>query len=124
MAIATATAVTGIDVHCYLVKEPGRAIKFYRDVLGLTLTRELDGNGAEFDLPDGATFGVWRMQDGSWHASDGVMFGVKDLRQAVTEYQKRGGTVLGEIIDLDTCSMAICQDTEGNGFILHERKVA
>ena len=42
MAIATATAITGIDVHCYLVKEPDRAIQFYRDVLGLPLTRNLD----------------------------------------------------------------------------------
>ena len=124
MAIATVTAITGIDVHCYLVKEPDRAIKFYRDVLGLPLTRNLDGNGAEFDLSDGATFGLWRMQDGSWHASDGVMFGVKDLRTTVKDYKKRGGTVIGEIIDLDTCAMAICQDTEGNGFILHERKAA
>ena len=124
MATAIATAITGIDVHCYLVKEPSRAIKFYRDVLGLPLTRDLDGNGAEFDLPDGATFGLWRLEDGSWHPSDGVMFAVKDLRSVVKEYRKRGGEVVGEIIDLDTCSMAICKDTEGNGFILHERKAA
>lgn len=124
MATATASAITGIDVHCYLVKEPARAIKFYRDVLGLPLTRDLQGNGAEFDLADGATFGLWRMQDGSWHASDGVMFCVRDLREAVKEYRKRGGTMLGEIIDTDGCSMAVCQDSEGNGFILHERKVA
>jgi predicted enzyme related to lactoylglutathione lyase len=124
MATATATAITGIDVHCYLVKEPERAIKFYRDVLGLPLARELGGNGAEFDLADGATFGLWRLQEGSWHSSDGVMFCVRDLPEAVKEYRKRGGVMLGEIIDTDGCSMAICQDTEGNGFILHERKVA
>jgi predicted enzyme related to lactoylglutathione lyase len=124
MAIATTPTITGIDVHCYLVKEPVRAIKFYRDVLGLPLSRELDGNGAEFDLADGATFGLWCMQDGSWHPSDGVMFAVNDLRQAVKDYKKRGGTVLGEVIDMETCAMAICQDTEGNGFILHERKAA
>jgi predicted enzyme related to lactoylglutathione lyase len=135
MAIATRTrpqeagttsgpTVTGIDVHCYLVKEPERAIKFYRDVLGLPLTRELGGNGAEFELGDGSTFGVWKLQDGTWHSSDGVMFAVSDLAQVVKEYRKRGGTVLGEIQDLEHCKMAICQDTEGNGFILHQLKAA
>jgi predicted enzyme related to lactoylglutathione lyase len=124
MAIATTPEISGIDVHCYLVKEPSRAIKFYRDVLGLPLTRELDGNGAEFELGDGSTFGLWRMQDGSWHPNNGVMFAVKDIEQAVEGYCKRGGKLMGEIFDNDHCRMAICEDTEGNGFILHQLKSA
>ncbi|HME81765.1 MAG TPA: VOC family protein [Candidatus Eremiobacteraceae bacterium] len=122
MATATAAVITGIDVHCYLVKDPKRAIKFYRDVVGLPLTRELGGNGAEFELADGSTFGLWRMDDGSWFESHGVMFAVDDIRRALASYRKRGGSVLGDLIDNDHCLMAICQDSEGNGFILHQFK--
>jgi predicted enzyme related to lactoylglutathione lyase len=122
MATATAAAITGIDVHCYLVKDPKRAIKFYRDIVGLPLTRELGGNGAEFELADGSTFGLWRMDDGSWYESHGVMFAVDDIRRTLASYRKRGGNVLGDLIDNDHCLMAICQDSEGNGFILHQFK--
>lgn len=124
MATAIAMEISGIDVHCYLVKEPARAIKFYRDVLGLPLTRELGGDGAEFELGDGSTFGLWRMQDGSWHPSRGVMFAVRDIDQAVKRYRKRGGSMVGDIFDNDHCRMAICEDSEGNGFILHQLKAA
>lgn len=124
MATEIATEISGIDVHCYLVKQPARAIKFYRDVLGLPLSRKLGDNGAEFELGDGSTFGLWKLQDSPWHPSDGVMFAVKDLEQTVKGYRKRGGTVLGDIFDNEHCRMAICQDTEGNGFILHQLKAA
>jgi len=124
MPIATAPEITGIDVHCYLVKEPTRAIKFYRDIVGLPLSRELGRSGAEFELPDGSTFGLWKMDDGSWHESHGVMFAVADIRRTLAGYRKRGGVVLGDVIENDHCMMAVCQDSEGNGFVLHQLKVA
>src|SRR5215469_3034460 len=122
MSTAIAAEITGIDCHCYLVKDPRRAIKFYRDVVGLQLTRELGASGAEFELPDGSTFGLWRMDDGSWHESRGVMFAVDDMRRTLAGYRKRGGVVLGDVIENDHCLMAICQDSEGNGFVLHQLK--
>ncbi len=50
-------AISGIDVHTYFVKEPARAIAFWRDTMGLKTTIEME-QGAEFELGDGATFGL------------------------------------------------------------------
>jgi predicted enzyme related to lactoylglutathione lyase len=121
MSTATAIAIKGIDVHTYLVKDPKRAVKFYRDTLGLPMSVELS-QGAEFELADGATFGVWKMQDGSWHPSAGVMFAVEDCSAAVDHYREHGVKILDGPIDTGDCFMAVCEDTEGNSFLLHQRK--
>src|ERR1700730_11401033 len=121
MSTATAVKITGIDVHAYLVKDPARATAFYRDTLGLPVSVEMP-QGAEFELADGATFGVWQIQDGSWHPSAGVMFAVDDLEQAADYYRKRGVKFLDGPFDTGECFMAVCEDTEGNSFLLHQRK--
>ncbi len=121
MATATAVRINGIDVHTYLVKDPARAIAFYRDVLGLPISVEMP-QGAEFELGDGSTFGVWQMQDGSWHPSAGVMFAVDDLNKAADHYRERGVKILDGPIDTGSCFMAVCEDSEGNSFLLHQRK--
>ena len=118
---AAAVTITGIDIHAYLVKDAKRAIAFYRDTLGLPIISEVE-QGAEFELADGSTFGVWRMQDGSWHPSAGVMFAVDDLEQAVPYYKERGVKVLDGPMDLGGCFMAVCEDPDGNSFLLHQRK--
>jgi predicted enzyme related to lactoylglutathione lyase len=122
MSVATAPKITGIDVHTYLVKDPARAIAFYRDIIGLPVSIEM-GQGAEFELGDGSTFGVWRMEDGSWHPSAGVMFAVGDVAGAVEHYKRNGVKVLDGPFDLESCAMAVCEDSEGNTFLLHHRKV-
>ncbi len=53
------TSISGIDIHTYLVKDAGRAIAFWRDTMGLKLTWEMQGMGAEFELADGSSFGFW-----------------------------------------------------------------
>jgi predicted enzyme related to lactoylglutathione lyase len=121
MNTTTEVKITGIDVHAYLVKDPARAIAFYRDVLGLPTAREMP-QGAEFDLADGATFGVWQMDDGSWHPSAGVMFAVPDVHRAVDQFKERGLKVLFGPFENEDCFMASCEDTEGNSFLLHQRK--
>jgi predicted enzyme related to lactoylglutathione lyase len=116
------TAIRGIDVHTYLVKDPARAIAFYRDVMEMKPTFSDDATGAEFDLGDGATFGLWKMTDGTWVAGTGVMFSVPDARAAADYYRARGAKVMPDLHDGDHCTMAFVEDTEGNHFILHTRK--
>src|SRR5215469_9061355 len=89
MAIATSIQVTGIDIHAYLVKDAKRAINFYRSTLGLIPSWESD-QGAEFELADGSTFGVWKMSDGSWHSSAGVFFAVPDIHEAIAKLRAHG----------------------------------
>lgn len=122
MSTATAVQVTGIDIHTYLVKDPARAIAFYRDIMGLPIAFEVS-QGAEFELSDGSTFGVWKMGDGTWHQGSGVMFAVPDLDKAVEHYRARGVKVLEDPFETEACFMAACEDSEGNLFLLHQRKV-
>lgn len=112
--------ITGIDIAGYLVKDPKAAIAFYRDVLGIAPTAlDDDARGAEFTLSDGATFGVWKPEEGE--TGGFVMFSVSDVHDAVASYRKRGLEV-SDVTETPLCYMAFTKDPEGNGIILHQRK--
>lgn len=117
----TTTAVKGIDIAAYLVRDPQRQIAFYRDVLGMTPTMVDDqGRGAEFTLADGSTFGVWKPEDGE--TGGAIMFAVDDAKRAVEVYRGRG-LELSDVMESPVCFMAFGQDPEGNSIIIHQRKV-
>ena len=116
----TLTTINGIDIAGYFVSDPQRAIDFYRDVLGLTPTQITQGRGSEFELADGSTFGVWSMPD--QRRGGFVMFAVDDVRAKAAELRTRG-MQLSEITETPNCLMAFGPDPEGNGVIIHQRKV-
>ena len=116
----TKTAIKGIDIAAYLVRDPQRAIEFYRDVLGMTPTAIDDqGRGAEFTLADGSTFGVWKPEEGG--TGGAIMFAVDDAKAAVEEYRSRG-LGLSDVSESPVCFMAFGADPEGNSIIIHQRK--
>jgi len=113
--------ITGIDVHTYQVKDTRRAIAYYRDVLGLRPSFEY-GDGAEFELGDGSTFGLWNPGERfPWKAGNGVVFAVSDFDDAVRAARDRGVTVY-MATETPVCHLALCEDSEGNNFLLHKRK--
>ena len=113
--------ITGIDAHTYQVKDTQRAIAFYRDVLGLTPSIERP-DGAEFDLGDGSTFGLWNGGDRMpWVAGNGIMFAVENFDGAVAATRERGVKVMMQT-ETPVCFMALAEDSEGNHFLLHKRK--
>jgi predicted enzyme related to lactoylglutathione lyase len=119
-AYAHAMNITGIDLTAYLVRDPDRAVAFYRDVLGMTPTAIDDqGRGAEFTLPDGSTFGVWKPDDAA--TGGAIMFAVEDARAAVEHYRARG-LGLSDVMESPVCFMAFGADPEGNAIIIHQRK--
>ena len=119
----TAAVISGIDAIYYLAKDLERATAFYRDKLGLSPTLEMPGYVTEFTFGGGETFGLYKSPEGEWHASGGVMFAVPDVRGAVAELQGAGIAFTGDghIEETPVCLMAFGQDSEGNGFILHQR---
>jgi predicted enzyme related to lactoylglutathione lyase len=117
-----APRISGIDIHTYLVKDPARAIAFWRDTMGLRTIWE-SADGAEFELPDGSTFGLWRMDDGSWEKGSGIMFAVPDVAQAAAALRAKGVAVMEHVEETPVCWMAFAEDSEGNAFILHKRKI-
>lgn len=119
-------AVTGMDLSGYMVKDAPRAIAFYRDALGLEPTRLYpQDRGAEYDLPDGTTFGLWGGGGGfmPFQPSNGILFAVDDLDAAVSDLRARGIAVQREH-ETPNCRMAVFNDSEGNSVFLHKRKTA
>ena len=119
----TQPKITGMDTVAYLIKDVERARRFYGDTLGLPVQSEFP-QGAEYELSDGTTFSIWKMQDGTWHPSAGIMFHVDDVNAAVEYYRANGVTIKEDAFDTGGCLMAGCEDSEGNSFILHARKPA
>ncbi|HZY96470.1 MAG TPA: VOC family protein [Candidatus Cybelea sp.] len=113
-----------MDLSGYMVKDAQRAIAFYRDVLGLEPVRVYpDDRGAEYEFPDGTTFGLWggggRVMP--FQPSNGILFAVDDFDKAISAVKERGITILMEN-ETPICRMAMINDTEGNVVTLHQRK--
>jgi predicted enzyme related to lactoylglutathione lyase len=120
-----AVTITGMDLSGYMCKDAARAIAFYRDVLGLEPARVYpDNRGAEYEMPDGSTFGLWGGGEGvmPFQPSNGILFGVADRDAAVAALRERGIDVVMQF-DNTVCKMAMINDTEGNLVTLHERTV-
>ncbi len=84
--------ISGIDLSGYMVKDAVRAIAFYRDVLGLEPTWVYpDNRGAEYELPDGTTFGLWggAADVMPFQPCNGIFFAVDDLEGAVSVIKAR-----------------------------------
>ena len=120
---AGAAKITGVDLFGCLVSDAPRAVTFYRDVLGLTPTNvDEHGRGAEFVLADGATFGVWDGKDFGKTSGACAMFAVDDVQAAVALFRERGAT-LSDPIETPVCFMSFGEDPDGNGIVIHQRKV-
>jgi predicted enzyme related to lactoylglutathione lyase len=121
----SAATITGIDAIYYLAKDFDRARRFYEGAFDLKPTMEMTGGEGgsfvEYDLPDGATFGLALLKDTPWHMNGSIEFSVPDVDAAVAR-AKAAGATLNEDLELPTCRMAWLTDTEGNSFCLHRRK--
>jgi predicted enzyme related to lactoylglutathione lyase len=125
MASQPSIKITGMDLSGYMVKDAARAVAFYRDVLGLEPTKVYpDNRGAEYELPDGTTFGLWGGGGGvmPFQPSNGILFAVDDLDATVSALKAKNIPIRMQR-DTPVCSMAMIDDTEGNMVTLHKRKV-
>jgi predicted enzyme related to lactoylglutathione lyase len=116
--------IKGMDVSGYMVKDAARAITFYRDVLGLEpAVIYPDNRGAEYELADGTTFGLWGGGGAvmPFQPSNGILFAVDDFDAAVAAVRSRDIPVIMEH-ESAVCFMAMINDTEGNMVTLHKRK--
>ena len=114
------TALRGLDVVFYTVKDLPRARAFYETLFGLRASVESD-YWVEYDLPDGTTFALANDPHG-WKEGHGLMLGVTD-RGAVAERAKQlGGTITDRQFEGASCGAFECIDPEGNYVYFHQRK--
>ena len=117
------TAITGVDIFGPASSDAKNLIAFYRDVLGMIPTAiDDDETGAEFEFPDGTTFGVWSpgpdTKNGAGYAA---LFAVADINAAVALFRSRGAS-LGDVMETPVCHLAMGTDVQGNTFGIHQRK--
>ena len=112
--------IVGVDIFGPATRDAKRLIAFYRDVLGMTPTAVGD-TGAEFELADGTTFGVWQPEEGHTGGGYTALFAVADINAAVARFRAQGAT-LGDPFETPVCFMSFGKDPDGNEFGIHQRK--
>jgi predicted enzyme related to lactoylglutathione lyase len=97
-----ATTISGMDLVCVVARDVSRTVAFYRDILGISPTRDEPG-GAE--VTPAVT----------------VMFAVPDAKATVEAIRARGGTI-SDVTETPVCFMAFGNDPDDVAFIIHQRK--
>lgn len=112
--------VRAIDFVELRVEDVDRALRFYRDTLGMDFP--LSGGGADWkelaSPPVALAIGRGPEPPGS------IVLGlaVDDVDAAVEELRAKGVTILKEPWEADVCYRAIVQAPDGNVLMLHRRK--
>ncbi|HZX77004.1 VOC family protein [Lysobacter sp.] len=111
----------------YPVKDVDRARDFYENKLGLKPASVGNHDGQywiEYDLPDGGCLALTNVKPSqpSEAAGGTVAFEVDDLERLMSDLKSRHVTFRSGIIDTPVCRMAVCVDSEGNSFLLHQLK--
>ncbi len=111
--------VEQVDFVSVPTRDSARAVKFYREVFGLS---ESEYTEAEIETPN-VTLSFWdpESQGEQFVANEsGIAFLVADVEAAVEEFRTAGGEVMG-IEDSGVCHMGFVKDLDGNVLILHRR---
>jgi catechol 2,3-dioxygenase-like lactoylglutathione lyase family enzyme len=111
--------VEQVDFVSMPTRDVGRAVAFYRDVLGLPESQFSEG---EVEAPN-VTFGFWNPEaDGEEFVANtaGVALRVADVGAAVVEARAAGAEVIG-VEDTGVCHMGFVKDPDGNVLIFHRR---
>ena len=115
--------VSAIDFVQISVSDMGRAVRFYRDTLGMDFPLSggdnMDWNWKEFDSPPVA---LALDSDGPGPGQVSLALAVDDVTAAVEELRAKGVPIVVEPRDQDVCYAAVIRAPDGNQIILHRRK--
>lgn len=115
------TALRGLDVIFYTVKDMRRARTFYEGLFELKAAVESD-YWVEYELPDGTTFALAHDPQGGWKEGHGLMLGVTDRSATAEKAKQLGGTITDRQFESAACGAYECIDPEGNYLYFHQRK--
>jgi catechol 2,3-dioxygenase-like lactoylglutathione lyase family enzyme len=112
--------VEQVDFISIPTRDVGRAIAWYRDVLGLP---ESDVSEGELETPN-VTLSFWELEgEGLPFVANtaGFALRVADVGEARAELEAKGVEFIAETWDSGVCHFAACRDPDGNTVILHRR---
>lgn len=111
--------VEQVDYVSVPTRDAGRAVAWYRDVVGLPVSDYTEG---EIETPN-VTLSFWNPEEqGEAFVpnQNGIALRVADVDAAVEELRAAGAEVIG-IQDSGVCHMGFVKDPDGNVLILHRR---
>ena len=114
--------VLGIDYTFFSVRDMQKSLAFYRDLLGIPLTRLiLEESWAEFEIDPGTL--VLGHGDSFTHPGGGmVALAVNNAEAAMEELKQANVPVYWSFEETPVCYLAIVEDPDGNRIIIHQRK--
>lgn len=117
MGVLNGGVLMNFDCIYYYVSDLDRAIRFFSDTLGLSLSSR--NHVARFMI-DGVLFELVPTTDASRYSGQGnarLCFGVKDIRAAVDELDSKGVQV-GVVHEVENGFLATFTDPDGNELAL------
>jgi catechol 2,3-dioxygenase-like lactoylglutathione lyase family enzyme len=115
--------VRAIDFVQIGVADMDRALRFYRETLGMDFPFSQGGNADwnwnEFDTPPVA---LALDRDGPAPGQVSLALAVDDVAAAVEELRAKGVPIVMEPREQDVCYAAVIRAPDGNEIILHRRK--
>ena len=114
--------VRGSDFVMYHVSDLERSLKFYRDILGMTVEGQYGGDWVELTATP-TTLALYRPEDGAPRVGGAsIGLAVDDVGAAVDELKENGVEVVWGKSESPVCHFAIIRDPDGNHVVLHQRK--
>jgi catechol 2,3-dioxygenase-like lactoylglutathione lyase family enzyme len=114
--------VERVDFLSIPTRDLARARRFYEDLLGLPVDREMP-NGVEYSCGQ-VTLGVWEPEKMGLPFApnpNDIALRVPDVAAARADLESRGVEFERETFDTGVCHMAFFHDPDGNALMLHRR---
>ena len=114
--------VERVDFVSVPTRDTAQARRFYGELLGLHESTTPEDVFPEFETSN-VTLGVFKPEDVGmpFVPSAGVAVRVPDVEEARRELEAAGVRFNGETVDTGVCHMAVGQDFDGTGGVLHRR---
>ena len=118
-------SIKGIHLAWIVVKDVKKAVKFYTEVVGLTIQNFDENYGwAELVGEDGAVLGISQQSDDN-NIKPGqnavLTLSVEDIVKSSAELAKKGTKLIGEMMEVPGhVKLQMCVDQDGNHFQLAE----
>jgi predicted enzyme related to lactoylglutathione lyase len=114
--------ITSIAFTVYPVKDMAAARRFYEEALGLKPGMNYQDVWVEYDIA-GGTFAITSMDEQHQPGAKGavVAFEVTDFDACIATLKAKGVTFVQEPMATPVCRMAVINDPDGNGLMIHRR---
>lgn len=114
--------IRGSDFVMYHVSDLERSLKFYRDILGLTVEGQYGGDWVELTATP-TTLALYRPEEGEPRVGGAAIgLAVDNVHVAVDELKAKEVEVIWGVGESPVCHFAIIRDPDGNNVVLHQRK--